>query len=95
ETERVTGVPGSQLYRVARTLANNRPFSIVWCMGSTQHATGNANVRAYCVLGLAMGVIGTAGGGANIYRGHDNVQGATDLGVTQDTLPGYYGLATG
>lgn len=95
ETERVTGVPGSQLRRVARTLANNRPFSIVWCMGSTQHSTGNANVRAYCVLGLAMGVIGTSGGGANIYRGHDNVQGATDLGVTQDTLPGYYGLTTG
>lgn len=95
ETERVTGVPGSQLRRVARTLANNRPFTIVWCMGGTQHTTGNANVRAYCVLGLALGVVGVPGGGTNIYRGHDNVQGATDLGVTQDTLPGYYGLATG
>jgi len=95
ETERVTGVPGSQLQRVARTLANNRPFSIVWCMGGTQHATGNANTRAYCTLGLALGVIGVPGGGANIFRGHDNVQGATDLGVLNDTLPGYYGLLTG
>jgi len=95
EVERVTGVPGSQLKRVALTLANNRPFTIIWCMGGTQHSNGNNNTRAYCVLGLAMGVIGTSGGGTNIFRGHDNVQGATDLGVTQDTLPGYYGLATG
>ncbi|MDJ0607934.1 MAG: formate dehydrogenase subunit alpha [Kiloniellales bacterium] len=95
ETERVTGVPGSQLKRVARTLANNRPFTIIWCMGGTQHTNGNNNTRAYCVLGLALGVIGTAGGGTNIFRGHDNVQGATDLGVLCHTLPGYYGLKTG
>ena len=95
ETERVTGVPGSQMARVARTLANNRPFTIVWCMGGTQHHNGNNNTRAYCILGLALGTIGVAGGGANIYRGHDNVQGATDLGVLNDTLPGYYGLAAG
>ncbi len=95
ETERVTGVPGSQLKRVARTLANNRPFTIIWCMGGTQHTNGNNNTRAYCALGLALGVIGTAGGGANIYRGHDNVQGATDMCVLSHSLPGYYGLKTG
>jgi len=95
ETERVTGVPGSQLRRVARTLANNRPFTIIWCMGGTQHTNGNNNTRAYCILGLAMGTIGTSGGGANIFRGHDNVQGATDLGVLCHTLPGYYGIKTG
>jgi len=95
EVERVTGVPGSQLKRVARTLANSRPFTIVWCMGGTQHTNGNNNTRAYCTLGLALGVIGTSGGGCNIFRGHDNVQGATDLGVLSHTLPGYYGLATG
>jgi formate dehydrogenase major subunit len=39
--------------------------------------------------------MGVAGGGTNIFRGHDNVQGATDLGVLMDTLPGYYGLAAG
>jgi len=95
ETERVTGVPGSQLKRVARLLVDNRPGTIVWCMGGTQHTNGNNNTRAYCVLQLALGNIGKAGGGANIFRGHDNVQGATDLGVLADTLPGYYGLAKG
>jgi formate dehydrogenase major subunit len=95
ETERVTGVPGAQLKRVARTLANNRPGTLVWCMGGTQHTNGNNNTRAYCALQLALGNVGVQGGGANIFRGHDNVQGATDLGVLMDTLPGYYGLATG
>jgi formate dehydrogenase major subunit len=92
EVERITGVPGAQLRRVAQTLHNNRPFTIVWCMGGTQHTVGTANVRSYCILGLAHGTIGTSGGGANIYRGHCNVQGATDMGVEPGTLPAYYGL---
>ena len=95
ETERVTGVPGAQLERVARTLANNRPGTLIWCMGGTQHTNGNNNTRAYCVLQLALGNMGTSGGGTNIFRGHDNVQGATDLGVLSHDLPGYYGLAPG
>ncbi len=95
EVERVTGAPGAQLERVARTLANNRPGTVIWCMGGTQHTNGNNNTRAYCILQLALGNMGTAGGGTNIFRGHDNVQGATDLGVLADTLPGYYGLAPG
>ena len=95
ETERVTGIPGSQLRRVARTLANNRPGTIIWCMGGTQHTTGNNNTRAYCVLQLALGNAATSGGGTNIFRGHDNVQGATDMCVLSHSLPGYYGLKTG
>ncbi len=95
ETERVTGVPGSQLRRVARLLANNRPATLIWCMGGTQHTIGNNYTRAYCILELALGNIGVTGGGANIFRGHDNVQGATDMCVLSHTLPGYYGLSTG
>ena len=95
ETERVTGVPGSQMKRVARTLATNKPGTVVWCMGGTQHTNGNNNTRAYCILQLALGNMGVSGGGTNIFRGHDNVQGATDLGVLCTDLPGYYGLAEG
>ncbi len=95
ETEKVTGVPGAQLERVAKMLHENRPGTLVWCMGGTQHTNGNNNTRAYCALQLALGNIGVAGGGANIFRGHDNVQGATDMCVLADSLPGYYGLAAG
>src|SRR5207249_2435866 len=91
----VTGVPEAELYAAAETFAKNRPSTIIWCMGQTQHSTGNAFVRASCILQLALGNIGVSGGGANIYRGHDNVQGATDVGPNPDSLPGYYGLAEG
>ena len=95
ETERVTGVPGATVKAAAQMMAENRPGTIVWCMGGTQHTIGNNNTRAYCVFQLALGNIGKQGGGANIFRGHDNVQGATDLGVLSHTLPGYYGLSPG
>ena len=95
EVENVTGVPGAQLRRVAETLAKNKPATVIWCMGITQKHVGNANVRALCILQLALGDVGVAGGGTNIFRGHDNVQGATDMGVEPITLPAYYGLAEG
>ena len=95
EVERVSGVPGSQLKRVARLLANNRPGVLTWTLGITQHTIGNNNTRALCILQLALGNMGKSGGGTNIFRGHDNVQGATDMGVLCHTLPGYYGLKTG
>jgi formate dehydrogenase major subunit len=91
----VTGVSEADVHQIAEMLALNRPSSIVWCMGITQHHVGTANVRALCILQLALGNIGIAGGGANIYRGHDNVQGATDIGPNPDSLPGYYGLTEG
>jgi formate dehydrogenase major subunit len=95
EVERITGVPGEQLKRVAEMFAKQRPSTLIWAMGQTQHTVGTANVRASCILCLATGNVGAPGTGANIFRGHTNVQGATDLGVDVVTLPLYYGLIEG
>ncbi|AYB60033.1 molybdopterin-dependent oxidoreductase [Ralstonia solanacearum] len=95
KVEEVCGVPEAQVRKVAEMMAMNRPSTLVWCMGQTQHTIGNAIVRASCIVQLALGNIGKSGGGANIFRGHDNVQGATDVGPNPDSLPGYYGLAAG
>ena len=95
EVERVSGVPEKDIYTAAKTMAEHRPGTFIWCMGGTQHTIGNNNTRAYCVFQLALGNMGVSGGGTNIFRGHDNVQGATDLGVLANTLPGYYGLKPG
>src|SRR3954447_12878638 len=89
----VTGVPEEEVFAVATTLAENRPGFIIWAMGQTQHTNANAIVRASNILMLALGNVGRSGGGCNIYRGHDNVQGATDIGPNPDTLPGYYPVA--
>src|SRR5262245_66088951 len=77
EVERVAGVPGEQLKHVAQMFATQKPSTLIWCMGQTQHTVGTANVRASCMLLLLTGKVGKPGTGANIVRGHDNGQGAT------------------
>ena len=94
-TESVTGMKEAEVRDVAELMAKNRPSTIVWAMGQTQHTNGNAIVRASACFQLALGNVGVSGGGTNIYRGHDNVQGATDVGPNPDSLPGYYGVAAG
>ena len=95
EVERVTGLPEAQVKRIAEIFAKQKPSTLIWAMGQTQYTVGTANVRASCILLLATGNVGHAGSGANIFRGHDNVQGATDLGLDVTTLPLYYGLDEG
>ncbi|TIW37796.1 MAG: formate dehydrogenase, partial [Mesorhizobium sp.] len=81
EVEQITGVPGDQVKRVAELFATQKPSTMIWCMGQTHHTVGTANTRASCILCLATGNVGKPGTGANIFRGHDNVQGATDIGL--------------
>jgi formate dehydrogenase major subunit len=95
EVERVCGLPEAQVKRVAEMFAKQRPSTLIWAMGQTQFSVGTANVRASCILLLATGNVGGFGNGANIFRGHCNVQGATDLGLDITSLPLYYGLAEG
>jgi formate dehydrogenase major subunit len=93
--EDITGVPEAQMKRAAETFAKVKPATFIWCMGVTQHSVGTANVRAICNLLLATGNVGGMGNGANIFRGHCNVQGATDFGLDISNLPCYYGLVEG
>src|SRR6266446_7062168 len=93
EVERVTGLPEVQVKHIAEVFARQKPSTLIWAMGQTQFTTGTANVRASCILLLATGNVGRPGAGANIFRGHTNVQGATDLGLDVTTLPLYYGLS--
>jgi formate dehydrogenase major subunit len=95
EIERVTGLPEGQMKRIAETFAKQKPSCLVWAMGQTQHTVGTANVRASCILLMATGNVGGLGAGANPFRGHDNVQGASDMGLDIGSLPLYYGLAEG
>ena len=95
EVESITGIPAEQTIRVAKTLATNRPTSLTWCMGGTQHSIGSSITRSFCILQLVLGNMGKSGGGTNIFRGHDNVQGSTDMCILSHSLPAYYGLSDG
>ena len=88
--EDVTGVPAATLKEITEIYAKNRPGSVVWAMGLTQHTIGSSNTRIAPILQLVLGNMGVSGGGCNILRGHDNVQGATDMANLPDNLPGYY-----
>ena len=88
--EDVTGVPAATLKEITEVYAKNRPGSVVWAMGLTQHTIGSSNTRIAPILQLILGNMGVSGGGCNILRGHDNVQGASDMANAPDSLPGYY-----
>ena len=88
--EDVTGVPVATLKEITEIYAKNRPGSVVWAMGLTQHTIGSSNTRIAPILQLVLGNMGISGGGCNILRGHDNVQGASDMANAPDSLPGYY-----
>ena len=92
EVENVTGVPAEQLIRITQMYASVKPATLFWSLGITQHSVGSSNTRILAILQLILGNMGKKGGGTNIIRGHDNVQGATDMGCLADTLPAYYGL---
>ncbi len=91
----VTGVSTEVLHQITRAFATSKPGTLIWAMGLTQHSIGSSNTRMAPILQLALGNMGRRGGGCNILRGHDNVQGATDMCCLSHTLPGYYGLSDG
>ncbi len=95
KTAEVTGVPAEKIIQIATVYAKSTPGTLVWAMGLTQHSIGSSNTRMAPILQLALGNMGEEGGGTNILRGHDNVQGATDMCCLSHTLPGYYGLSDG
>lgn len=95
EAENITGIPAATIERIAIEMARAKPASLIWNQGLTQHTVGTNNTRIMPILQMILGNIGKRGGGVNILRGHDNVQGASDMNNLSDSLPGYYGLGEG
>jgi formate dehydrogenase major subunit len=87
--ERITGIPATEIQRIAETMAKNRPGTILYALGMTQHTTGVQGIRAFTILQLLLGNIGKPGSGVNALRGEPNVQGACDMGVLNNYTTGY------
>jgi len=86
---RVTGVPLRDIEEAAITYATNKPSTIYYGMGITQHVNGTELVHAIANLALITGNIGKPGAGICPARGQANVQGACDMGALPDVFPGY------
>jgi formate dehydrogenase major subunit/formate dehydrogenase alpha subunit len=89
KASRITGVSVEDLNQAAKILAENKPASVLWAMGITQHTTGVGNVMSLANLQMLLGNMGVPGGGTNPLRGQNNVQGACDLGGLPNVYPGY------
>jgi formate dehydrogenase major subunit len=92
--EKITGIPAAQIRQIAETMAKNRPGTILYALGMTQHTTGVQGIRAFTIFQLLLGNIGKPGSGVNALRGEPNVQGACDMGVLNNYLPGYLNYPT-
>ncbi len=87
--EQITGVPREQIIEAARTYATQKPATILYSMGITQHSHGTDNVLAISNLAMLTGNIGKPSTGVNPLRGQNNVQGACDMGALPNVYPGY------
>jgi formate dehydrogenase alpha subunit len=91
--EQVTRVPRDKIVEAARMFATNRPASIVYSMGITQHSHGTDNVIATANLAMLTGNMGKPSSGVNPLRGQNNVQGACDMGALPNVYPGYQAVS--
>jgi formate dehydrogenase alpha subunit len=87
--EEISSIPADRLREAARLYAKNKPASIVYAMGITQHTTGVDNVKSIANLAMLTGNLGIPGAGVNPLRGQNNVQGACDMGGLPNVYPGY------
>ncbi|HLN44752.1 MAG TPA: formate dehydrogenase subunit alpha [Candidatus Sulfotelmatobacter sp.] len=88
-TEKITSIHAEDLRKAAIMFATNKPGSIVYAMGITQHIQGVDNVKCCGNLQMILGNIGVYAGGVNPLRGQQNVQGACDVGALSNVFSGY------
>jgi formate dehydrogenase major subunit len=87
--EQISGIPAAQIKKIADLLIDNRPATILYALGMTQHTVAVQNIRCYGILQLLLGNVGKPGGGVNALRGEPNVQGSSDMALLSGYLPGY------
>ncbi len=92
--ENVTRIPREQIVAAARAFATNKPGTILYAMGITQHTHGTDSVMAISNLALLTGNVGKPSSGVNPLRGQNNVQGACDMGSLPNVYPGYQKVAS-
>jgi formate dehydrogenase major subunit len=88
-TQRITGVPASDVRSAARLYATGGRSAIYYGLGVTEHSQGSTMVMGMANLAMATGNIGRRGAGVNPLRGQNNVQGSCDMGSFPHEFSGY------
>jgi formate dehydrogenase major subunit len=87
--EQETGIPKETLIQVAEMIRDADGTAICWGMGVTQNIAGSHTSAAIANLLLVTANLMRPGAGAYPLRGHNNVQGASDMGTMPNIFSGY------
>ncbi|MFM1655192.1 formate dehydrogenase subunit alpha [Brevibacillus sp. B_LB10_24] len=87
--EQETGISKETIIQIAEMIRDADGTAVCWGMGVTQNVAGSYTSTAIANLLLITGNFMRPGAGAYPLRGHNNVQGAADMGTMPDIFPGY------
>lgn len=87
------GIPAEQIEAVAVAYAKAKSAAILYSTGA--ETKDSAAIKALVNLALLCGQIGKPGAGIFPLAEHNNLQGACDMGMLPDRLPGYRPLSAG
>jgi formate dehydrogenase alpha subunit len=94
KAEEISGIPAADIAKAASIFGEAEHAAIVYAMGVTQHAQGTDIVQALANLALVTGNVGRDGTGIYPLRGHQNVQGACDMGALPTVFSGYQSVSS-
>lgn len=90
--EELTGISQEHLRQIAHEIVNADGTCIMWAMGVTQQCGGSETSTAISNLLLVTGNYMRPGAGSYPLRGHNNVQGASDMGAMPNFVGGYQNI---
>ncbi|WP_420496496.1 formate dehydrogenase subunit alpha [Macrococcus psychrotolerans] len=88
-----TGMSKEEIIKIAEMIHEAKTTAVMWAMGVTQQRGGSDTSTAISNLLLVTGNYMKPGAGSYPLRGHNNVQGASDMGSMPTHLPGYQKIA--
>ncbi|WP_216324348.1 formate dehydrogenase subunit alpha [Deinococcus sp. SYSU M49105] len=87
--EQVTGISQDKIRQIAEEVATADGTCVMWAMGVTQQMGGSETSTAISNMLLVSGNYMRPGAGSYPLRGHNNVQGASDMGAMPGFVTGY------
>jgi len=87
--EKITGIPLADLTRAAELFATTSNGMILYGTGITQQANAKAVLQSLWNLALLTGNLGKQGSGILPLMFSNNMQGAIDMGLAPELLPGH------
>ncbi|WP_414045077.1 formate dehydrogenase subunit alpha [Macrococcus equi] len=84
-----TGMSKEEIIKIAEMIHEAKSTVVMWAMGVTQQRGGSDTSTAISNMLLVTGNYMKPGAGSYPLRGHNNVQGASDMGSMPTHLPGY------